>query len=188
MPVAKKRKAHDDQTLPPTASSPALLAGGSDQTLRRLTLGFAVLGWLLADIRASFGKLVDVSPFQYVALQAIARVARDEPWTMRALAQHFRVTNAFVSMEIRPLIEKGLLAAQPSPDDRRVKFLTLSPKGVQALTDLAPVQQKVNDMLYAQFDAKTLALQCQTIEQMIKDAEQANQYLKQRLSNRAIEQ
>lgn len=168
-------------------SSPALLVDGSEQTLRRVTLGFAVLGWLLADIRAAFGQLVHLSPFQYVALQAIARVAAESPWTSRSLAAHFHVSNAFVSMEIRPLVDKELLASQPSPEDRRSKLLTITDKGMELLVKLAPVQQKVNDLLYSQFDQASLARQHRVIERMTQDAEQARSYLREVLESRRFE-
>ena len=173
--------------LPPTVSDPALLVDGTEQTLRRVTLGFAVLGWLLADIRASFGQLVHLSPFQYVALQAIARVASDTPWTSRSLAIHFHVSNAYVSMETRPLVKQELLSSQPSPEDRRAKFLAVTAKGTQLLTALAPVQQKVNNMLYSQFDQSSLAQQYRVIERMTQDAEQARGYLREVLSSRRFE-
>jgi len=172
--------------LPPTASSPGLLVDGSDQVLRRIALAFAVLGWQLAEIRTKFGRLVDVSPFQYVVLQAIARVQTDEPWTVALLAQHFHVTTAYVSMELRPLTEKGLIRSLPNPSDRRSKFLSLSEKGERALLAMLPVQQKVNDLIYAQFDAPGLVRQCAVVERMVADAEKANKYLSGVLSSRSF--
>lgn len=164
--------------LPLTASRKELLVDGSDQTLRRMTLGFAVLGWLLADIRAGFAKLLNISPFQYVALQAIARVQSDEPWTTQSLARHFHVTNPYVSVELRGLLNSHYLAAQPSPSDRRSKHLVITQAGAELLAWLSPVQQHVNDTLYRQFDSDGLVRQCETIETMIKDAEKADQYLR----------
>jgi DNA-binding MarR family transcriptional regulator len=170
--------------LPLTASRQELLVDGNDQTLRRMTLGFAVLGWLLNDIRGGFSKLLDISPFQYVALQAIARVQPDEPWTTRSLAEHFHVTNPYVSVELRGLLSKNYLEAQPSLLDRRSKHLVVTPSGVELLTWLAPVQQHVNDTLYQQFDSEGLVRQCEVIEQMIKDAEAADQYLRALVAER----
>ncbi|HZY15166.1 MAG TPA: MarR family winged helix-turn-helix transcriptional regulator [Ramlibacter sp.] len=186
MPVARKKSRPRPKSLPLTTSNPALLVDGTDQTLRRLTLAFAVLGWQLAEIRNDFGKLVHVSPFQYVMLQAIARVETDEPWTARSLARHFRVTNAFVSMELRSLLEKELVQAEPNADDRRSKLLSLTPQGAQALTTLAPVQQKVNDILYSQFDSAGLTRQCEQIERMAADAEKAIDYLREVLATRTF--
>lgn len=168
-----------------TASRKELLVDGSDQTLRRMTLGFAVLSWLLADIRAGFAKLLNISPFQYVALQAIARVQSDEPWTTQSLARHFHVTNPYVSVELRGLLKNDLLAAQPSSSDRRTKHLVITPAGAEMLAWLAPIQQHVNDTLYQQFDSRGLVKHCETVETMIKDAEAADKYLRGLLSERA---
>lgn len=170
--------------LPLTASRQELLVDGNDQTLRRMTLGFAVLGWLLTDIRGGFSKLLDISPFQYVALQAIARVQPDEPWTTRSLAEHFHVTTPYISVELRGLLSKNYLEAQPSLLDRRSKHLVVTPSGVELLTWLAPVQQHVNDTLYQQFDSEGLVRQCEVIEQMIKDAQAADQYLRALVAER----
>ena len=185
-PNAPRPRRPSRKRLPLTTSNPKLLIEGSDQTLRRLALAFAVLGWQLSDIRNGFAKLVHVSPFQYVTLQAIARVETDEPWTARSLARHFHVTNAFVSMELRGLLLKKLLQATPSPDDKRLKHLALTPLGAQALSEMAPVQQKVNDLLYRQFDAQSLAHQCHLIERMATDAQDALTYLHQVLETRTI--
>jgi DNA-binding MarR family transcriptional regulator len=160
---------------------------GSDQVLRRLTLAFAVLGWQLADIRGKFGKLVHVSPFQYVVLQAIARVETDEPWTVASLAAHFHVTKAYVSMELRPLLAKALVQAVPDPDDGRSRHLSLTPDGADALASMVPVQQKVNDLLYSQYDEESLSKQCLAIERMVADAQKANDYLSRVLTNRRFE-
>lgn len=184
---AKKVRATSKSALPLTASHPSLLVGGTDQTLRRVTLGLAVLGWVLADIRAGFGKLVHVSPFQYVALQAIARVTADEPWTTQSVARHFRVTKAFVSMELKPLIAKDLIRADPTAADKRSKIFSLTEHGTHALVALAPVQQKINDLLYSQFDSAGLVQLSETIERMLTDAEQASEYLKQLLARRKFE-
>ncbi|MGO3122580.1 MAG: MarR family winged helix-turn-helix transcriptional regulator [Advenella sp.] len=181
-----KKDSHNLTTLPLTASQPSLLPDGSDQVLRHLTLGFAVLGWQLIDIRASFGKLLHLSPFQYVALQAIARIDNNEPWTTRFLAKHFRVTNAYVSMEIRPLVQQGLISSLANPDDKRVKLLSVTPKGNSLLTKLAPIQQQVNDRLFSQFNEARLLEQCRTIERMIEDAERAKKHLQDVLSNRGF--
>jgi DNA-binding MarR family transcriptional regulator len=143
-----------------------------------MTLAFAVLGWMLADIREGFARLLDITPFQYVALQAIARVETDEPWTTRTLAKHFHVTNPYVSVELRGLLSKNYIEAQPSSVDRRSKHLLLTPAGAELLSWLAPVQQHVNDTLYGQFDGKALVRQFQVIETMIKDAEVADKYLR----------
>lgn len=186
MATGKKKGTAATQALPLTASKPELLVDGSDQTLRRLTLGFAVLGWLLTDVREGFAKLLGISPFQYVALQAIARVQSDEPWTARSLATHFRVTTPYVSMELRPLISKGYLSAQASPQDRRFKILTVTAEGAALLTRLAPIQQQVNNTLYGQFDQAGLVKQYETIERMIRDAEAADAFLKQTLLSRQI--
>lgn len=180
------KKQSESAKLPLTASNPSLLVDESDQVLRRLTLGFAVLGWLLSDIRTSFGKLIHLSPFQYVALQAIARLEHEEPWTTRILATHFRVTNAYISMELRPLLKQGLLNSESSPDDKRIKFLSITAEGLELLRTLSPVQQKVNDCLYSQFDQKGLTQQCLTIERMVKDAEQAKAYLQDLLATRSF--
>jgi len=173
------------RVLPPTVSNPELLVDGSDQTIRRLTLGFAVLGWLLVDIRSGFGKIIKVSPFQYVSLQAIARITPEEPWTVRSIAQHFRVSKAHVSVELHRLIKKGYILSKTNPADKRSKYLTISDKGLALLESMASTQQEINDRLYSQFDQKTLVEQCQRIERMIEDAERAREHLYKKLEGEA---
>lgn len=82
-----------------------------------------------------------------------------------------------MSIELRPLIAKGYLSAEPLATDRRLKILALTERGAELLTRLAQVQQKVNDTLYRQFTSQGLVAQCETIEKMIGSAEQANHFL-----------
>lgn len=84
------------------------------------------------------------------------------------------------------MLKKKLVQANPSPKDRRSKDLSLTPEGEAALTALAPVQQKVNDLLYAQFDGEQLVRQCRLIERMSTDAETALTYLRQVLDARTF--
>ncbi|HWH83804.1 MAG TPA: MarR family winged helix-turn-helix transcriptional regulator [Burkholderiaceae bacterium] len=82
-----------------------------------------------------------VTPVQYATLQAVA----DTPGIdQRTLARTIGLDTSTIAGVIDRLEARGLLARGASPDDRRVRLLTLSAAGRRALAALVP------DMLRAQ--------------------------------------
>ena len=60
---------------------------------------------------------------------AMRRLDPDHPMPMNKLAGALRCDNSNVSGIIDRLEDRGLVRREPSPNDRRVKMLTITPKG-----------------------------------------------------------
>ena len=69
---------------------------------------------------------VGLSPVQGLAL---LHLNAEEPLTMSELAAALKCDNSNVTGIVDGLEEKGLATRQPSPDDRRVKLIALTPEG-----------------------------------------------------------
>jgi MarR family transcriptional regulator, organic hydroperoxide resistance regulator len=70
----------------------------------------------------------DLAPAQ---LMALASLEPDEPRPMSGLAQTLRCDNSNVTGIVDRLEARGLVARRPGERDRRVKFLVVTPEGVE---------------------------------------------------------
>jgi len=159
--------------LPPTISRAALMVDGTDMLVRMITHQHFVLSGLLETVRGGFASLIGLSSFQYVLMQAVGRLSNKQQWTVRSIAREMHMTDAYVSVEIADLVEKGYLAKIVNPDDRRVSFLELTDKGVSSLTAIAPIQQMVNDALYGHLDSHSALAYSNELSVLISRAETA---------------
>ncbi|MCP3407595.1 MarR family winged helix-turn-helix transcriptional regulator [Bradyrhizobium sp. CCGB01] len=159
--------------LPPTISRTALMVDGTDMLVRRITHQHFVLSGLLETVRSGFASLIGLSSFQYVLMQAVGRLSDQQQWTVRSIAREMHMTDAYASVEIADLVEKGYLAKIVNPDDRRVSFLELTDKGVASLSAIAPIQQMVNDALYGHLDSNSALTYSNELSVLISRAESA---------------
>ncbi|MEO9255322.1 MAG: MarR family transcriptional regulator [Tepidiformaceae bacterium] len=135
--------------LPPSVTRNALLAGGSDERFRQIVHDLMLISDAVRIVRSHFGSLLGVSGPQYVLLMAVARGQSDEGMSASQVAEYLRVSNAFVTIASRVLIERGLLKKRSHPDDGRSVLLQLSARGRRAIEAIAPRMQSINDRFFA---------------------------------------
>jgi DNA-binding MarR family transcriptional regulator len=70
------------------------------------------------------------------------------------VAARLHRSGAFITLEVNKLVAKGVLAKADDPADGRRVLLTVSKAGEALARSLAPVQQQVNDVLFACLDRK----------------------------------
>jgi DNA-binding MarR family transcriptional regulator len=104
---------------PATAQSEALAEAWG--LLQRMMFGQRARMFSLA---AEF----ELAPAQVMAL---ASLEPDEPRPMSGLAQILRCDNSNVTGIVDRLEARGLVARKPGDKDRRVKFLVVTPEGVE---------------------------------------------------------
>ena len=103
------------------------------------------------SVREAFGREIGASGSQYFILMAIARGHARGGIGIRSIADHLGVAASHVTVEVGKLIAKGLIAKRPNPQDRRRVLITLTPAGKAALDRLAPLRQRINDILFDGF-------------------------------------
>jgi DNA-binding MarR family transcriptional regulator len=141
---------------PLTVSRPALLADGRDDTFRELVRDLVDFSARLQGIREEIARAMGVSSPQYNILMCIAH-CDDQNITVGQLAELLRVSVPFVVTETRRLVDAGLLIKQNDVQDRRRVYLHLTPQAVAAMTEVAPLQRGVNDILFESLGQKELA-------------------------------
>lgn len=78
---------------------------------------------------------------------------RPEPARLAPLAAFLGMDRATLSLALKPLIRRGLIAVASDPDDARGRRATLTGQGHALLLDALPVWRAEHDRLDAAFDA-----------------------------------
>ena len=103
----------------------------------------------LEGVRNGFAASVGLTGIQYTILISVSHLQRDGEVTVGAVASHLHLSGAFVTIETGKLLHLGLITKVQDLKDRRRVCLRVTSSGRQLLSDLAPVQVPVNDVLFA---------------------------------------
>jgi DNA-binding MarR family transcriptional regulator len=107
---------------------------GQDGT-RQITLA---LGRLNAYLRGAAWQAAWAGGLTPTQAEILSHLVRQGPARNTDLAGVLGVTAATLSASARALVEKGLVARAPDPDDARVRRLSLTTKGAEAVAGLPP--------------------------------------------------
>jgi MarR family transcriptional regulator, organic hydroperoxide resistance regulator len=143
------RRTSRKRSGPLTVSRRELLAGDSDETFRHFIHGLLAFAERVFAVRAGFGELVGLSGIQYTVLVSIAHLQNRSSVSVGHIAAHLHLSGAFITTVTNQLEALDLIRKAKDGSDRRRAVLLLTSKGQQRLEQLAPVQQQVNDVLFA---------------------------------------
>lgn len=143
----------------PTVSKPELLVAGSDTEFRGLVHDLMAFAHHIEACRDGFGTIAGLTGVQYEIFMAVKRFqpnVGNEPAgiSVGQVAARLHRSGAFITIEVNKLVAKGLLAKAGDPADGRRVLLSVSKSGEDLARTLAPVQQQVNDVLFACLDRK----------------------------------
>ena len=159
--------------FPLTVTRDALLVDGSDTQFRQLIHRLLAYASSLEAIRAGLGEMIGLSGIQYTMLVCIAHLQGDRGVGVKEIARHLSCSGAFVTIETGKLADLGLLEKCPNPADKRRVLITVTKRAREYLTELAPVQRKVNDTLFASLDGPGFDHLCRLAETLGADARNA---------------
>lgn len=142
------------QRRPLTTSRPALLLENSDRAFREMVDELVAFSSRLQEIRGAVARAMHLTPPQYNILMSLAQI--DEAVTVGDLAERLRVSVPFIVTETRRLEALGLLEKRADLEDRRRVHLVLTDKASAALREVAPLQVRVNDVLFETLGAREM--------------------------------
>jgi DNA-binding MarR family transcriptional regulator len=87
----------------------------------------------------------------------IAVIAEGQGMTQQALGAATRMDKVTVSRAAIALVERGLIARHPNPDDQRSHLLSLTGAGQDLYESVAPKALELEARIFAGFGAKELA-------------------------------
>jgi len=156
-----------------TVSNEALLVNGSDSQFRDMVHNFLAFSARLEQIRARFGACIGLSGVQYTVLITIRQLQGEHGVGIRAVADHLAFSPPFVTNETTKLVHRGLVNKAPNPDDARRVRLTVSSEGAALLSQLAPVQREINNVLFAPITPENFYAVCTMARALRESAEEA---------------
>ncbi|MGD9863397.1 MAG: MarR family winged helix-turn-helix transcriptional regulator [Pseudodonghicola sp.] len=158
---------------PLTVSNPALISDGGDGAFRQMLHNLLAFSVRLEQIRSDFGARIGLSGPQYTILITIRQLGESGDVGVGRVADHLALTPTFVTNETKKLTRLGVIDKRPDPDDLRRVKLTVTEAGEALLRQLAPVQQQINDQLFAPIDAARFPVLQALAAELRLSAEQA---------------
>lgn len=158
---------------PLSVSRPEVLIDGSDDRFRDLIYSLFVTGSRFQEIREAFGREVDISGPQYFVLMAVARHHGDGGIGIGGLSDHLHVAAPHVTTEVGKLVDRGLLAKRPNPEDGRRVLVTLTEAGEAVLERLAPFRQHINNVLFDGFSHAEFLTLARLLDRFLSTTERA---------------
>ncbi len=154
-------------------SRPELLVGGSDAAFRRLVHGLFSFLASHEAIRAGHGRTIGLAGIEYTVLISIAHLAQGGDVSVSAVAQHLRLSGAFITNVCKRLVSLGLIDKATDDRDRRRLVLTVTAEGRLRLERLAPTQRQINDEEFGCLSAKEFANLLDVVDRLVDSAEKA---------------
>jgi DNA-binding MarR family transcriptional regulator len=156
-----------------TVTRPELLVDGSDAEFRTLVHRLMSFTRCISAIRDGFGALAGITGVQYELMMWVARLQGTEGITVGEVSVAMRQSGAFTTIEVGKLVDKGLLDKNPDLKDRRRVRLRVTDQGRSVLESLAPVQRRINDVLFASIRPNELEELSGTFRDLLPDADHA---------------
>lgn len=147
--TAKRTIAKRSLRAPLTVSRKELLAASSDDSFRHFVHGLLAFGERVLAVREGFGAAIGLTGIQYTVLVTVAHLETRKEVSVGTVASHLHLSGAFITTVTNQLERLEMLRKGRNARDRRVAVLSATPRALQALERLAPLQQQVNDELFS---------------------------------------
>lgn len=162
-----------DFQFPLTATSPILVSGKTDHSLRKLLYDFFTVSARMETVKRYLGERLNLTGPQYTIMMAVAELQGKAGVSVGRVGEYLHVTGTFVTMESGKLLKKGLLEKHPDLHDGRVSLLSLAPEGVKALQSLFPQLQQINDVFFELDSRAEFERLCKTLEKLVGNSQRA---------------
>ncbi|HEY7241852.1 MAG TPA: MarR family transcriptional regulator [Burkholderiales bacterium] len=146
--------AHPDPAATRSTSLDALMEKGSERPFRELIYSLMSLSNLMRSNQEHFAAYIGVTVPQYTMMAVLNDAGRA---SVGEIAARLEVSSQFVTLEVRKLLEKGLVEKQPNQADRRSVLLELTPTGQALMRELAPLRRETNDLMFRTLSAEQIA-------------------------------
>ena len=165
--------ANSSAAVPLTISSDDLLVDGGDQVFRKMVHAFFAFNARHEIIRDGHARRIGLAGTEYTILISIAHLGQEAPVNVKTVAEHLHVTTGFITNTTRKLQSRGLVRKTRDTTDKRKTNLTVTPKAIALLEDLAPFQRPVNDAEFGSLSRAEFLQLSETIERLVASSEDA---------------
>ena len=172
--------------VPLTIANDGLLVDGGDQVFRKMVHAFFAFNARHETIRDGHARRIGLAGTEYTILISIAHLGQDAPVNVKTIAEHLHVTTGFITNTTRKLQSRGLVRKTQDTTDKRKTNLTVTPKAIALLEELAPFQRPVNDAEFGSLSRAEFLQLSETIQRLVASSEDAAR-LQQDLENGEID-
>lgn len=161
------------ETVANTITREEFLVGGNDEVFRQTlhdALGFASR---LQDVRNQLAGAIGLAGPAYSILIALEYLSRNMRVGVSAISSHLHLSGAFVTIELNKLVASGLIKKSDDPRDGRRVVLDVTAAGEELLNQLLPLQQSVNDAIFADLDHEEFLALGRCMAKLVDGAEEA---------------
>lgn len=156
-----------------TVSRPELLVDGSDAAFRALVHGLFSFLARHETIRDGHARTIGLAGVEYTVLISISHLSQGGDVSVSAVAEHLKVSGAFITNVCHRLLALGLIAKRADEKDRRRVVLTVTAEGRRRLEALAPTQRRVNDVEFGCLSAAEFRGLLDVVDRLIASADHA---------------
>lgn len=159
--------------VPLTISRDDLLIDGGDQVFRKMVHAFFAFNARHESIRDGHARRIGLAGTEYTILISIAHLGQEAPVNVKTIAEHLHVTTGFITNTTRKLQSRGLVRKTQDTADKRKTNLTVTPKAIALLEELAPFQRPVNDAEFGSLSRAEFLQLSETIQRLVRSSEDA---------------
>ena len=159
--------------MPLTVGRVELLRDGDDEQFRRMLHDLLAFSGKLQEIRERMGGFVGLSGPAYTILISIAHLSARSETGVTSVARHLSLSQPYVTAEVNKLVAAGLVHKAASATDGRSVSLTVTPKTIALLNDLAPRQRAINDRLFGHLGMASFDMLASLAARLVDDADRA---------------
>ena len=185
-PEVAENPAVSELFVPLTIANDGLLVDGGDQVFRKMVHAFFAFNARHETIRDGHARRIGLAGTEYTILISIAHLGQDAPVNVKTIAEHLHVTTGFITNTTRKLQSRGLVRKTQDTTDKRKTNLTVTPKAIALLEELAPFQRPVNDAEFGSLSRAEFLQLSETIQRLVASSEDAAR-LQQDLENGGID-
>ena len=117
---------------PLSITRPAFLVEGNDHAFRGLIWSLLVVSARLPRFPEAFGRYLGISGAMYTVLIATAHTQGNAGVGIRALADYMHLPAPHITTTVGKLVETGMLAKRPNPQDGRGVLIRITAAGEAA--------------------------------------------------------
>jgi len=156
-----------------TVTRPELLMDGTDTAFRQLIHDMLAFTARMQENRARVAGHIGLTAQQYAILTTIAHFDDQDGFGIVHVADHLRLSGAFVTIEVNKLVGAGLVRKKSNPTDRRRVLLTITSKAREQLDQLSRIQGPSNDTIFGSLSATDFQTLRTIIPQMVEATDQS---------------
>jgi DNA-binding MarR family transcriptional regulator len=171
--ISSRQQRVQDSPPPLTVTRPELLVKGSDREFRGFVHDMLAFAARIEAVREGFASVIGLTGIRYTMLVSARHLEHDGPVNINDIAEHLHLSGAFVTIETGKLLRAGLLTKTRDEKDRRRVCVKVTPKGMEKLRALSPLQVKINNVLFGCLDAAQFQEFRQVMHKMVDCGDRA---------------